>query len=580
MTKTIAKPDDDLGRLGLIELAGEWSRRMRSPRVRSLCQFSEEEIIVPTGPYRDRPFKLARHPAPRLLFPEIDSGRWRRVIVTGPNQDGKSLIGFVIWALWVLFELRETLILGAPSIDLVSDKWRDDLLPVIKASRYRTLLPTSGKGSRDGDAVRFDFKNGVDLRFMTGGGRDYARAGKASQYLAITEMEGFDVVGGASREGTKFDQLQRRTLAFGDDARIVGESTVGTEAGRTWQEYQAGTQSRIALPCPHCGAFVTPEREHLKGWQEAATDAEARRSCFIACPECGAAWTNDERLDANDRAVLVHKGQSVEPDGTITGDVPDTDTLSFRWTCVNSTLRPERMSMVGGLEWAALRSDKSDEAERDIRQSQWALPAKPKVKDLSGLDVAKIAQRVIPGLGRGICPAETRFVTVACDIGKYVCHWTAIAWRDGATPHICDYGVLEVNPQEMGEERGILIALRQFRDGRLAEGFMLSDRTRQEHTEEGEAGPAKDEPRIYPTMRAFDAGNWQDTVLAFAAESGTGTSALRDTASGSGTGGESPGRPGVAYSGPSTDTPRSSFPMVAVTWKSTRIAGRPGCMPA
>lgn len=474
---------------------------MRTPRLRTIGEFAEQEIIIPSGPYAGRRFKLNRHPVSRLWFGELDSGRWQRAFITGPNQDGKSLLGFVIPTCYLLFERKETVILGVPSLDLVADKWRIDILPVIQASRYKTLLPSTGRGSKDGDSVLFEFGNGVFLRFMTAGGNDQSRASFTSPNLMVTETDGFDNIGSNSREGDKFSQLERRLLAFGDRARTTAECTVSVESGRTWQEYIRGTHSRIALHCPHCSAWVTPEREHLVGWQDAETELEAIEKSRVLCPECGAVWTNEERIAANHGGILVHKGQEVAPDGTVTGPLPPTNTLGFRWTVVNSVLDPKRLGRVGGLEWRARRASDEEAAERDACQSQWALPAKAAKVDVSQLDAFVIMRRTL-SLGRGICPDGTQCITVGCDIGKRLCHWTAMAWRPNATPHVIDYGRLEVPSDLMDEEQAILVALRDWRDEVIAAGWKCGETT------------------MKPTFVFVDAGNWQNTVINFTLESG------------------------------------------------------------
>lgn len=445
--------------------------RMRTPRLRTLGEFAEAEIILPDGPYQGQRFRLNRAPVARLLFNELGSDRWRRAFVTGPNQDGKTLLSWVIPAMYLLFERRETIIVGVPTLDMVKDKWRVDLLPTIQASRYKDQCPQKGSGSKQGDSVLYSFGNGAHLRFMTGGGDDQSRAGFTARNLLTTETDGFDEVGGSSREGSKFDQLCRRTLAYGDAARVIAECTVSTEQGRTWWEIQNGSASRIAIPCPHCREYVTPEREHFVGWQDAETEVAAAANAHVVCPACGAQWTNEQRVAANHKAVLAHKGQTVDPDGTVKGEAPATHTLGFRWTVVNSVLNPNRLRDVAGIEWRAKRAANEDAAERDVCQSQWALPAKPDAVDLSQLDYVKIMARTRAGCPRGFCPEGTEYVTVGCDVGKWLCHWAAPAWRPGATPHVADYGRIEVPSGDMAEETAILASLRHWRDTVVVPGW-------------------------------------------------------------------------------------------------------------
>ena len=228
----------------------------------------------------------------------------------GPTQSGKTLACFVIPLLYHLFELHETVICGLPDMDMAGDKWREDILPVIERSRYRDLLPQRGGGSRGGRVESLQFGNGATLKFMSGGGGDKSRAGFTSRVVVITETDGMDQASGTSRESDKITQLEARTRAYGERKRIYMECTVSTEQGRTWQEYLNGTCSRIVLPCPHCRAWVSPDREHLTGWQGAATQEDARQAGVFACPSCGQTWSQGDRITANQACRLIHDGQT------------------------------------------------------------------------------------------------------------------------------------------------------------------------------------------------------------------------------------------------------------------------------
>jgi phage terminase large subunit GpA-like protein len=114
------------------------------------------------------------------------------------------------------------------------------------------------------------------LKFLSGGGGDKSRAGFTSRVVVVTETDGMDQPGVMSRDADKIMQLEARTRAYGSRKRIYLQCTVSTEERRTWREYVGGTRSRIALCCPHCHEWVSPEREHLTGWQEAQSQTEAR----------------------------------------------------------------------------------------------------------------------------------------------------------------------------------------------------------------------------------------------------------------------------------------------------------------
>ena len=438
--------------------------------LRSIREFAESEIIIPDGPYRGRKFSCRRQPYSGLWFDLIDLGLWQRYFACGPTQSGKSLCGFVIPAMYHLFEIQETVICGLPSMDVAGDKWREDFLPVIEASRYKDLLPSQGAGSRGGNPTAIKFRNGMTMKFMSGGGDDKKRASFTSRILVVTEVDGLDKADESSREADKMTQMEARTNAFGDRQRIYGECTVSIESGRIWTEYTSGTKSRICLPCPKCGDYVTPEREHFLGWQDAENEMEAKQNAHFCCPGCAEPWTAEERKLANEAAIVLHDGQTVvaTPAGPeISGTPRATQTLGFRWSAVNNLFQTP--GLIGVKEFKASRSEDEENSEKELQQFYWTVPHKPEKTELMPIDIQAIYRRVIP-LAQKVVPEKTKWITVGADLGKYLIHWCAVAWQEDATGHILDYGRQEVPSQELGIEQGILNALRQLRT-KLEEGY-------------------------------------------------------------------------------------------------------------
>jgi len=469
--------------------------------VRPMRRFAEEEVVIPDGPYEGRRFRCERQPYTRLAFDAIDSGRWSRIVGLGPTQTGKTLAFYIVPAMYHLFELQETVILGVPDMEMARDKWREDLLPAIERSRYREWLPRAGGGSRGGRVESVQFQHGPTLKFMSGGGGDKARAGFTARVLLITETDGMDMSGGTSREADKITQLEARTRAYAERKRVYMECTVSTDTGRTWREYEAGSASRIVLPCPRCAAWIHPEREHLRGWQGADTAEDAREAARWTCPACSEEWTEDERREANAEARLLHRGQEIDAAGEVHGPVPRTDTLGFRWDAWNNMFATARG--IGGDEWRAARAADEDNAEKEMRQFVWALPYVAPVLDLSPLLWQQIAARTLD-VPRGHVPAGTDRLTIGVDVGLRLLYWVAIAWSEGATGHVVDYDVIEAPTDSLGVERGLMVAFRELRDLAL-EGWPM----------EGVGVP-----RV-PDQVWIDAGYQPDVIYVFVRESMT-----------------------------------------------------------
>lgn len=466
-------------------------------------QFAEEEIVLPPGgPVQGR-YRIAYQPIDRLLYDEIDSGRWTRIAVTGPVQSGKTLKGSVLPVMYHAFEVKENVAFGLPTMDMARDKWRDDLLPVIERSRYRDLLPTSGSGSRGGG--RFEsitFRNGVTLKFMSAHGGDEKRSGFTTRVLVVTEADKMDESSDASREADPLRQLEARTFSFESDRRrIYLECTVSIEEGRIWQEITKGSDSRLVSPCVHCGAWVTPEREHFAGWEEAETDREAGRRGRFFCPECGEGIDDEQRRRMIDATKLVHRGQEIDDDGTISGEAPDTYTLGFRYSVFHNRLW--RNKEIAEQCWSAARAEDEESAERQLTQFVWVKPYKPPKNDLTPLKPDEIKSRV-GGYGRGVVPPDARFLTLGCDVGKWYLHWTCIAWTP-LRPYVIDYDTTEVPSDKYGEEVAIPRALAQLRDRAMVGGWF-----------QAETGQ-----RMHPSQSWVDAQHWTDLVEGFCREAGS-----------------------------------------------------------
>jgi phage terminase large subunit GpA-like protein len=481
---------------------------MRPPRMRTMREFAEQEIVIPNGPYVGEPFRVERQPFVGLLLDLLDDEWWDECWITGSQQAGKTLSAHVIPILYHLFERRETVIAAAPDDKTAADKWSEDILPCILRTRYASLLPKRGAGSNSGRVSVIRFSNGATLRFMTGGGGDKARAAFTARVIAVTETEAFDVTGGTSKEATKLDQIQGRRRAFTREtvpARGYYECTLTTSQGRTWAEYQSGSQTRIACPCPHCEEWVTPGRACLKGWQDADDELEARSSAHWVCPNCQRDITSRDRAQMNRNAVAVHRGQDVSGPANapkVTGDRPATHALGFRWDAYNNLFTGA--ADVAVEEWKASRADDEENAKKKLLQWVWALPYDPPRLDLSGLEYSTLTKRQ-HGCEQGFVPDDVVRLVAALDLGNRICHYVVMGETGEGRRPIVDYGVVETTMDQIGLEAGLGVALHTFAE-LCAAGWKRAD----------------GEERVSPDVVPIDSGSGlhSDIVYAFVRATG------------------------------------------------------------
>lgn len=433
----------------------------RRPKYRSMREFAEQEIVIPTGPFANQYFRTERQPFARHWFAACADPQWKEIVATGPSQTGKTLLCFVTPILYHLFELNQDVIAAVPDQDMVMDKWARDIEPVMSKTRYAALMPATGTGSRGGKALAIRFHNGTWLRFLTAGGKDKSRAGFTAPIIAMTETDGFDTRVSTSDEADKITQIEARLRAFLADGswRIYKECTLTTEEGHTWRRYSEGTASKLMLRCPHCGQFSQPEREHFVGWQHTDNELDAMDAASFVCPQCGETWTEHDRVKANQDSILLHRGQVIE-DGRVVGDVPRTTTLGFRWSAVNNLLLST--ASLARDEFNASRAEDEDNEERRMCQFVWAIPYRPKDEVQVSLTPDMIARRNA-GTPRGAVP-DGAAVTVGVDVNKAVLHWTAIAWTTDSRGIVIDYGKTGCKADELGFNIAIQHALKHLHD--------------------------------------------------------------------------------------------------------------------
>jgi phage terminase large subunit GpA-like protein len=476
----------------------------RTQQLRSMEEFASQEFVIPKGLHKGTLVNWETQPFALLFVRELDSGRWRRSSAVGCVQSGKSVWSYVFLSMFYAFEHREPVIVSAPTMKVCRDKFNKEILPAIMASRYRVCLPTDGAGSRGGWAEEINLSNGGAFKFMSAGGGDENRSSYTARCVVLTEVDKMDEAGETSRETDPISQIEDRTNSYPEELRrFHAECTVSVPTGRIWKEYQAGSASRIACPCPHCGEYVTPEREHLIGWQEADTKAAARKMACFGCPACGERFSEQERVEMNRRAKVVHRGQTVDREGVVHGDPPETETLGFRWNAFNNMFWTS--GEIAAKEWAVKHATSSEESlERELCQFYWAIPYQSPDFDATPLDANQVRRRFGDRrYTKGIVPADAEQFTVAIDCGKRFGSWMAVVSRPGCRRHIVDYKTFEVPSDSMKEQTALLIALRNFRDDVILEGWYDS------------AGASR-----LPGVVFIDAGWHGDVVYEFCRESG------------------------------------------------------------
>lgn len=414
---------------------------------RTFSQWIEQDVWLPDdgGPRSGYKFRFEFQPITRLWAAEIDSGRWNEMIYSGPSQSGKSLIGYVLPFVYHVAELNESIGFAVPQEEMAGDKWAADIKPVFNASyNLKKCLPKSGPGSAGGTIRdRVQFANGPIAKILTAGGSDQGKAGFTCGVLVITEAARFSRGAAKSAESTPYEQVKARMRSkkWADRKTYVeGTNTLAEELPASL--WEGSSKTEILAKCPHCGAWINPGRDDLQGWQGARTEVEANERATWVCPKCGEAITTAERRAALNDCRLVHDGQTIDRAGNVSGDLPKTRRLFFRYSAWHNLFLDAGDIAVD--LWAAEQLEPGsvarEQAERKLCQFVFGTVYTPPVEYGGEVLEESDFEKRRDQLGRGIAHDDTAYCVTGVDVGEHAVHWVILGVRPGSL-HVIDYGV-------------------------------------------------------------------------------------------------------------------------------------------
>ncbi len=437
----------------------------RPRKTRTYQEFMEQEFILTEGKYKGQYFSCDVEPFTKQLFKAYAHLRYRRYVIIGPRQDGKTLYGYQAPVLHTICEDRENVINGVPKVDMGKDIFRDNIRKTLKQSSYKDILPRTGKGSREGDSHAYEFRNGSIIRFLSKG------LSFTAPVVCITEVNKTDTYDADT--GSTVDGIIKCASSYSSEAVVFLEGVTTTKNGRIEIEYSSSTGSRIFLKCQHCGEYIVPERSNFLGWQMAKDEIEASESCYYQCQVCDAKWSEEDRAKSLEHPVIAHRGQTVNKKGKIHGAHPRTFTYGIRFNWMHSTLRT--MEDIALEEYRALKSGK-EASLRAVQQEVWAEPW----EDTMGSESELSPEDIFGKIGQhpyGEVPANCDVVVVGIDIGEKN-HWYSVMGfsKETAEGYMISYGRIPV--EQKSEKTGIamLNALRMFKANVLDYGWRKGDK--------------------------------------------------------------------------------------------------------
>ncbi len=384
------------------------------------------------------------HPAHYLALQAIGDGltgrsRYRHFTFLKPTQDGGTWITVTLPLLYCVTQLGQPAVGGFPDMRLAGIAWRQKLrAPLIKAG-HADWLPADGPGS-EGNSTPIEVAlRSVPLYFIGGGASNEAgQASLTGMLLTRDERDSMNPDVAALMSG--------RLDGFDDRGVIIDTSTVKAETeddSQILQEISTSTAFRLAWPCPRCAGY------QLWDWDRMVCDStsqiSAMRTVRLTCAheDCAHPITDAERAAALtiERVRPVGKGQTLQRDGTVTGDLPETLNWGLIWTALDSPIKS--LATLVAEYWAAEQALKiGDHAKmRKFYRDRLCLVYKGAAALGAAIDATALALRSARATyPKRQVPPGTTHLTVAGDVQKRELWWMVMAHGSGGRWWIIDYG--------------------------------------------------------------------------------------------------------------------------------------------
>lgn len=389
---------------------------------------------------------------------QFSSAKYRRVVMVTSAQSGKTET-----FLDIIGERLDNrpmpIIYVGPSKEFVTDQFEPRLVELFRQA------PTLGRkvlGGIDSKKQKRTLKrvNGTRLRLAHAGSSTALKSDPAS-FALVDEYD--EMLRNVKGQGDPLGLVEARGDTYADfTTGIVSTPSNGmVEVERDpvsglefwaaadsddvkspiWRLWQEGTRHHWCWQCPTCRTFFVP-RFSLMQWPKNATPAQARREAYLRCPNNGCVIEDHHKAQMNARGVHVAPGQKVDADGVVTGEPPDSSTLSF-WV---SGLASPFVSFGQRVETylTALRSNESAK----IQTAMNAQFGEVYVDGVGDVPAWEVIYENRQEYRRGTVAEAARYITFGGDVQKNRIIWVARAWGYRATSWLVNDGELMGNTAE------------------------------------------------------------------------------------------------------------------------------------
>lgn len=273
-------------------------RRVRAtcppPPAFTVSQFSDEHIIVTSGPLAGAHWRTDFAPYQRGILDAFEEAGIEILVVMGSSQWGKTACAVNIVAFHMAHDPCPILVVE-PTVDpMGKDFAKNRLEPVIAASPILNDK-VSKKRSKDtsNTTLQKTFRGGSVA--IAGANSAASLAARPSRLLVCDEIDRYPAE--LPGEGSTLAIAMKRTTAYRNRRRVVLLSSPTFVGAPIHDWFQRGDQRRFYVPCPQCQTM------HPYEWANVRWHADDPMTARLHCPAC------DYAIDDAERIALLAKGE-------------------------------------------------------------------------------------------------------------------------------------------------------------------------------------------------------------------------------------------------------------------------------
>ncbi|MCA1524310.1 terminase gpA endonuclease subunit [Bradyrhizobium yuanmingense] len=399
------------------------------------------------------------HLTPYVIGPErmIASGQFRRVVMVFGAQTGKSEAMLDV-AGQRLDQRPGPILYVGPNRQFLTEQFEPRVMALL--DQAPTLTEKLARGKRMTKTRKM--VAGVPFRLAHSG----SSAALKSDPAVLALVDEYDEMrANVNEQGGPLGLVERRGDTYADFVCVV---TSTPKRGRVeavedkrsklffwdvavaddiespiWQLWQQGTRHHWCWPCPHCGEYFVP-RFNLMRYPPKVSPMTAARETYLECPHCGGVIEDGHKATMNERGQYVAPGQTVDRNGQVSGDPPDTMSVSY-W--VSGLASPfvsfgDRIRVY--LEAIALGDDAMVQQAINAGFGELYSPGGGEVPEWA--EIKEKARHA--DYRRGEVPEGVLRLSIAADVQKQSIPYVIRGWGPRATSWLIDWGYLRGDTAE------------------------------------------------------------------------------------------------------------------------------------